>query len=92
MLIQAHLAELSIECFDESVACGLAGPADGQLHLVTVSPQIEALRDKLWAIVHADAFGHATLRRHVFQRSHHVIARQPLTHPDRQALTAKVIH
>src|SRR4051812_9642646 len=78
MLVQALLAELSVERLDERVICGFSRSAEVELHAVEVGPPIQRLRDELRSIVHANRSRQATLGCVRLQNLHHSIAAKPL--------------
>jgi len=53
ILIQALLSQSTIEAFNESIVCRLAGPAELELHTMTMRPGVERLGDELAAVVPA---------------------------------------
>jgi hypothetical protein len=92
VLVQAFLPDTPVEGLDKRIVGRLSRSAEVEGHLVEVRPSVKRLRDKLRAIVYSDRLrdGPAMLLDRV-EYSHHVVARQPLTGPDRQTLTGKVI-
>ena len=61
ILIQALLAQSTIEALDESIVCWLTWPAELELHAVTVRPIIEHLGNEFAAIVDLDRLWQAVL-------------------------------
>jgi hypothetical protein len=51
MLIQAFIAELPIEAFDEGILNGFTRLDEAQLHLSQVSPRIQGLAGELRPVV-----------------------------------------
>lgn len=54
--IEAFIAQRSVERLDEAVVRRLAGPAEVDLGVVAVSPQVELLSGKFTAIVDEQTF------------------------------------
>ena len=54
MCVQAFGAEPTVECFDESIVRGFAGPREVQRDVALICPEIQVAGDKLVALVHPD--------------------------------------
>lgn len=92
MLVETLLAELAVERLNEGVVRGFPKPAEVELHFIEVGPPVERFRDELRTVVEADRFWRGASLDNLFQGFHHVVAGQPLTNPNGQTLTAKVIN
>ena len=76
MLIQAFIAEFSIEALDVCILHGLAWSDERQLHADLIDPSVQGPAGKLRAVVRGDGFGQPTQFRKPLQHLRHPQSRQ----------------
>ena len=57
VLIEAFVAELAVEAFDERILCGFAWGGEVQLHAVLPRPVVQDFAGELGAVVERDGLG-----------------------------------
>lgn len=74
MRIQAFLAKLAVEAFDEGVLHWLAGFDEPQPHAVFIGPKIKVAGDELGPLVYPDRLGIPDLTADQLERSDDILA------------------
>lgn len=76
MLIQAFIAEFSVEALVVCILHGFAWSDERQLHADLIGPSVQGPAGKLWAVVHGDRFGQPMQFRKPLQHLRHPQSRQ----------------
>ena len=80
ILVQAFIAEPSVETFHKTVICGVSGPTMRQANAMFLRPFIQGMPCKLRAIVRKKPAWQASLQPKAFQHLHHPLARKRYIH------------
>lgn len=91
VLVQALLAQSSIERFNHRVIGRLPGPGEIEFDLVLVGPVVHDPRDEFGAVVRLDRPGPSSFSRQAVLHAHDVLSLQALSNLDRQALSAEIV-
>ncbi len=92
VLVEAFIAELAIEAFDESVLGGFARGNEVQLHLVLLRPVMQRLASELRAVVEGDGLGQAVGSGELRQHGNDARAPDAVIGPEGGTLAGEVIH
>ena len=88
-LVQALVPEGAVEDFDEGVVRQLAQPGEADPRAVVVGPEIDEPAGELRAVVREQVPRCPSLPHETVQHLNHVLAPQPLTDLDGQALATE---
>ena len=80
ILVQAFIAEPSVETFHKTVICGVSGPAMRQANAMFLRPCIQGVTCKLRAIVRKKPAWQASLQPKAFQHLHHSLTGKRYIH------------
>jgi len=90
--IQTFISQATVERFYLRVVRWLSGPAEIQLHTVSIRPWIQHLRNKLRAVVYSNRLWCLSCHCDPSQNSRHLSSADPWIHFDRQTFPRVVIH
>ena len=80
ILVQAFIAEPSVETFHKTVICGFSGPTMRQANAMFLRPFIQGVPCKLRAIVRKKPAWQASLQPKAFEHLHHPLTRKRYVH------------
>src|SRR5438477_7461799 len=92
VFVEAFIAELAVEAFDESVLGGFARCDEVQLHVVLLRPVVQGLASKLRAVVDGDGLRQAMSFGQAFQHGDDARATDAVIGPEGGTLAGEVIH
>jgi hypothetical protein len=90
--VQALVAQLAIEAFDEAVLHRSSWPDEVQVHTVSISPVVQRLRRELGAVVHGDRLRRTALHQRLVQRCCDLFSAQRVVGQQRHALPRVLVH